>query len=169
MRTRHTGWPILNGKDSNGYLWSICNMAGAYYRYEPTRSGKVAVEMLKDYTGPVLSDAYSGYNRVKKENSCPHGLCWSHGRRNFYEIRANHPEDCTQILLMIDELFAVEREACGSFEKLKGLQEHKSRGIVDRIKKWLEEKRLKYLLDDDEMGTSIRYFLVCWKEFTLFL
>lgn len=164
-----TGWPILNGKDSDGHLWSICNMAGAYYRYEPTRSGKIALEMLKGYTGPVMSDAYSGYNRVTNQTACTHGLCWAHGRRNFYEIRANHPEDCTEILVMIDELFAVEREAGRSFEKLKALRQEKSRKIIDRIKAWLEAKRLKYLLDEDEMGKSIRYFLNHWKEFTLFL
>jgi len=164
-----TPWPILNGKDSDGHLWAICNMAGAYYRYEPTRSGKIALEMLKGHSGPVLSDAYSGYNRIKKETSCAHGLCWAHGRRNFYEIRENHPEDCREILLLIDELFAVEREAGPSFEKLKLLRNEKSRDIVDKIKKWLEEKIFKYLLKEDEMGKSIRYFLNHWKEFTLFL
>jgi hypothetical protein len=70
---------------------------------------------------------------------------------------------------MIDELFAVEREAGRSFEKLKLLREQKSRGIVDRIKRWLDLKQFKYLLDEDEMGRSIRYFLNHWKEFTLFL
>jgi transposase len=164
-----TGWSILNGRDSDGHLWSICNMAGAYYRYEPTRSGKIALEMLKGYSGPVMSDAYSGYNRVRNQTSCPHGLCWAHGRRNFYEIRANHPDDCTEILRMIDELFDVEREAGFSFEKLKILRKEKSREIVDRIKKWLEKKQLKYLMKNDEMGRSIRYFLNHWKEFTLFL
>lgn len=164
-----TPWSILNGKDSDGYLWSISNMAGACYRYEPTRSGKVAIELLDGYTGPVLSDKFSGYNRVKKQTTCPHGLCWAHGRRNFYEIRANHPEDCREILLMIDELFAVEREAGQSFDMLKQLREEKSRPIVDRIKIWLEQKKLKYLLSEDEMGKSISYLLNDWKEFTLFL
>lgn len=164
-----TGWPILNGKDSSGYLWSMCNMAGAYYRYEPTRSGKVAIEMLEGFSGPVMSDAYSGYNRVKKQTNCPHGLCWAHGRRNFYEIRENHPEDCKEIVLMIDELFDVEREAGRSFEKLKELRQEKSREILDRIKSWLEAKKFKYLLSDDEMRKSIYYLLNHWKEFTLFL
>ena len=51
-----TPWPILNDHDSDGYLWTICNMAGAYYRFEPSRSGRIIKEMLKGYEGPVVTD-----------------------------------------------------------------------------------------------------------------
>ena len=163
-----TPWPVLNDHDSDGYLWTICNMAGAYYRFEPSRSGKVAVEMLKDYAGPVVADDFSGYNRLKRETKCVLCQCWAHARRNFYEIRENHPEDCRAIILMMDELFDVEREG-KTFEALKVLREQKSRAIVERIKTWLDEKNAKYLLRDDEMGKSIRYLLNSWREFTVFL
>ena len=164
-----TPWPILNDHDSDGYLWTICNMAGAYYRFEPSRSGKIIVEMLKGYEGPVVSDEFAGYNRVKNETQCVLCYCWAHARRNFYEILENHPEDCVAILLLIDELFSVEREAGKSFEKLKILREQKSRVLTSMIKAWLEERNLKYLLSEDEMGKAIRYLLGHWKEFTVFL
>ena len=163
-----TPWPILSDHDSDGYLWTICNMYGAYYRFEPSRSGKIIVEMLKGYSGPVVTDDFSGYNRLQKETSCTLCHCWAHARRNFYEIRANHPEDCRTIILLIDELFDVEREA-KSWDQLKALREQKSQPIIDRIKGWLDGKILKYLLQEDEMGKSIRYLLGNWKEFTAFL
>jgi hypothetical protein len=164
-----TTWPILNDHDSDGYIWSICNMAGAYYRFEPSRSGKIIVEMLQGYEGPVVSDEFAGYNRVKNETKCRLCYCWAHARRNFYEILDNHPQDCVAILLLIDELFAVEREAGKSFEKLKKLRAEKSVVLISMIKAWLDEKNLKYLLSEDEMGKSIRYLLGHWKEFTVFL
>ena len=164
-----TGWPILDEHDSDGYLWAVCNMAGAYYQFEPSRSGKQIVEILKGYSGPVLSDKFSGYNRVRKETDCVLCYCWSHARRNFYEIRKNHRQDCREILKLIDDLFAVEREAERSFEKLKLLRSEKSKKITDDMKKWLDQKNLKYLLSDDEMGISIRYLLNHWKQFTEFL
>ena len=164
-----TKWPILNDHDSDGNIWTICNMAGAYYRFEPSRSGKIIVEMLKGYAGPVVSDEFSGYNRVKNETKCVLCYCWAHARRNFYEILTNYPEDCTEILLMIDELFAVEREAGRSFEKLKILREEKSRVLADIIKTWLDDKNSKYLLSENEMAKAIRYLLGHWKEFTVFL
>jgi transposase len=164
-----TGWPILNDHDSDGYMWAICNMAGALYRFEPSRSGKIIVEMLKGYTGPVLSDSYSGYNRVCNETKCVLSYCWAHARRNFYNIRKNHFADCREILLLIDELFAVEREAGKNFKKLKLLRDEKSKEILVRLKAWLVEKDSKYLFEEDEMGKAIRYILGSWKEFTVFM
>ncbi len=163
-----TPWPILDDHDSDGYLWTICNMAGAYYRFEPSRSGKIIVEMLKGYSGPVLTDDFLGYDRLKRETKCVLCHCWAHARRNFYEIRENHPEDCRAIILMMDELFDVERET-RIFDQLKILREQKSRAIVERIRVWCAEKNAKYLLSDDEMGKAIRYLLNNWKEFTAFL
>jgi hypothetical protein len=163
-----TPWPILSNHDSDGYLWTICNMAGALYRFEPSRSGKIIVEMLKGYAGPVLTDDFSGYDRLKKETRCVLCHCWAHARRNFYDIRENHYEDCYAIITLIDDLFDVEREG-KTFEVLKVLREEKSRGIIDKIKKWLDDKNGKYLLKEDEMGKAIRYLLRGWKEFTEFL
>lgn len=69
LRVRHcdeTPWHIYGNKDDSGYMWVMSNQAGAFYQYEPTRSGEVVEEMLEGYKGPVLSDGYSGYNRLKK-------------------------------------------------------------------------------------------------------
>ena len=41
---------FYNPKKSKGYIWSMSNPRGAYYQFEPTRSGKVAKEMLDGYT-----------------------------------------------------------------------------------------------------------------------
>jgi hypothetical protein len=81
-------WPILDDHDIDGYLWTMCNMAGAYYRFEPSRSGEIIVEMLKGYSGPVLTDDFKGYNRLKRETDCVLCHCWSLARRNFYTGQA---------------------------------------------------------------------------------
>lgn len=163
-----TPWPILDEHDSDGYLWAMCNMAGAYYRFEPSRSGKIIKEMLKGYTGPVLTDDFKGYDRLKKETDCVLCHCWAHARRNFYEIAENHEQDCREILGLIDKLFEYEHEA-KDFETLKVIREAKSRSMVAKIRAWLDEKNAKYLLSDDEMGRAIRYILNNWQEFTVFL
>ena len=64
---------------------------------------------------------------------------------------------------------AIEREAGVSFEKLGVLRKQKSRPLIERIRVWLETRQRKYLLDEDEMGKSIRYLLNQWPGFTLFL
>ena len=77
-----TPWPINNKDQSDGYMWVLSNQAGSYYQYEPTRSGKVIKEILKGYEGPVMSDGFSGYNRVN--NSV---YCWAHVRRKFFDLQ----------------------------------------------------------------------------------
>lgn len=37
--------------NTRGYIWSITNKYGAYFQIETTRSGKVALEMLKGFEG----------------------------------------------------------------------------------------------------------------------
>ena len=56
-----TTWPILSKHADDGQMWVLSNQAGSYYRFEPTRSGAVADELLKGYEGPVLTDKYAGY------------------------------------------------------------------------------------------------------------
>lgn len=163
-----TPWPILDDHDSDGYLWVISNMAGSYYRFEPTRSGKIIVEMLKGYRGPVVSDDFLGYDRLKKTEGIVLCHCWAHARRNFYEIAENHEADCREILKMLDQLFAIEREA-KTWDALKLLRNEKSKPLVENIRQWLDEKNAKYLLSESEMGKAIRYLLNNWDEFTVFL
>src|SRR5258708_279488 len=79
-----TRWPILSNHDDDGQMWILSNQAGSYYRFEPTRSGDVADELLKGYGGPVLTDKYSGYLHFRKVPSLIWGLCWAHSRREFW-------------------------------------------------------------------------------------
>ena len=129
-----TPWPILNKKDSNGYMWVLSNQAGSFFQFEPTRSGKVIVEMLKGYEGPIISDAYSGYNRMKEVPGVIIALCWSHSRRKFIEIQENYPQETKEILLLMKELFKIEHEA-KTFEALQHLRTTKSREVLDKIQK----------------------------------
>jgi len=42
-----TRWPILSNHDDDGQMWILSNQAGSYYRFEPTRSGKVADDLFE--------------------------------------------------------------------------------------------------------------------------
>lgn len=87
VHSDETPWPINNGKDGDGYMWIVANNRGSYYRFEPTRSGKVVKETLEGYKGVVMSDAYSGYYQFKKSQTQDLALCHAHARRNFWDIK----------------------------------------------------------------------------------
>jgi transposase len=160
-----TPWPIQIGGD-NGYMWVISNQAGAYYRFEPTRSGKIIEEMLQGYTGPVLTDGYTGYNRLEKINiALAH--CWAHARRKFIEIEENYPQDTEKVLNKMGELFAVEREA-KNFEELEKLRLEKSKPIIDSIRNLLLEL-LQDARGESGLKKAINYTLKYWPGLTIFL
>ena len=52
-----TPWRILR-EQQLGQMWVMSNRIGTAYQFEPTRSGKVAEEMLEDYDGAIVTDAY---------------------------------------------------------------------------------------------------------------
>lgn len=163
-----TPWHIFGSeKDDDGYLWVISNQAGAYYQFEPTRSGKVIEEMLEGYTGPVMSDGYAGYNRLKKVPGITIANCWAHARRKFIDVRENYPAECDEIVLMMDKLFAVERKA-RDWEGLKQLREEESRPKVDAIREWLYAHK-PGCLPGSGLAKAIGYVLKHWAGLTAFL
>lgn len=156
----------LLGNDSNGYVWGICNSYGTYYQYETTRSGAVAREMLKGYSGNVMSDGYSGYNWVDKVDNLNLTACWSHARRKFFDARNSHP-GAKQILSLIDKLFALEHEA-ESNEDLQGIRSSKSRSLINQIHEAIEKYRLK-ALPTSLLGKAISYTNSQWPYLVKFI
>ena len=128
-----TPWPINNKDQSDGYMWVLSNQAGSYYQYETTRSGKVIEEILKGYEGSVMSDSFSGYNRVK--NSV---YCWANVRRKFIDLQDSYPEEAKEILALLRELFFIETKA-KTLTELKELRQVESKVIIDKIKHWAYE------------------------------
>jgi transposase len=163
-----TPWPINNAKDDDGYMWTISNQAGSYYRFEPTRSGKVINEILKEYKGPVLSDGYTGYNILKEIDGITLANCWAHARRKFIEIQENYPSLCEEILKLMDGLFALERTA-QSYDELKALRDTQSRPLIDKIKEWLVKTKTHEARPESGLMSAVDYCLKYWPGLTEFL
>jgi transposase len=153
--------------NTNGYLWAMGNRYGAYFQYETTRSGEVALEMLGDFEGAIISDGFSGYNRVKKGNKVKVCYCWSHARRKFFDCLENYPK-AVKVIQLIDEMFAIERKSKGSFKRLASLRSKKTK----KIHKELFELLLKLereALPRSGLGKAIAYTLNLWDGLSIFL
>lgn len=162
-----TPWPILSNHDDDGRMWVLSNQAGSYYRFEPTRSGDIADELLKDYVGCILTDKYSGYLRFRGSKFIKWGLCWSHVRREFLDLETVYPQEVIKIVTLIDDLFKVEHLA-KTWDELKILRQKQSKKKVDEIKSLLEEYRAQFF-DRDDFCKAINYVLSAWPEFTAFI
>lgn len=138
-----------------GYVWSISNNHGAYYQYEPSRSGKVADEMLRGYIGIVMSDGFAGYNFLDRRPGIVHVSCWAHVRRGFFEAKAKYPE-ANVVVDLIDELYDIEHEAA-DFAELGTLRRSRSAAVVARLDAYLDSRRGKFL-DSSGFGKAVNYY-----------
>ena len=161
-----TPWRILS--DSTlGQMWVMSNRLGSYYQFEPTRSGKVAEEILKSYEGCVVTDAYGGYNRLAKSPGIRIQHCWSHARREFFERYDDWPEICGRALELIDRIFALEQDA-RSIEDIRSIRSEKTRAAMAEYREFLFENKPRFL-PGDGISKAINYSLNHWKGLTHFL
>ncbi len=160
-----TPWKIQNKTEKGGFMWVISNRYGSYYFFKPTRSGQVLKDKLGGYGGPVLTDGFSGYN-ILSELKIPQGYCWAHVRREFFPLESHDPS-VKPILDLIDELFAIEREA-KTLADVGKLRELKSKSVAERLKNVLIEEFPKSR-PGSQKRKAIEYVLKRWDGLTLFL
>lgn len=117
LHADETTLQVLDAKKSNCYVWlfnsSYYDNPIFIYLFSKTRSREVAIEFLKDYSGYLISDCYSGYNNIPNVTN---SYCLVHARRNFIEILDSLPQELKtksisqKIVDEIDKMFSLERE-----------------------------------------------------------
>ncbi len=161
-----TPWPILSSK-KRGQMWVLSNRIGSYYRFEPTRSGKIAEEIVSGYFGSVVVDGFPGYNRIKKTSGIRIGQCWAHLRREFYERRTSFPKEVPEFLAMIQDLYDIDDRA-QDFDQLRKLRSVESKILIEKMYNWMIEIKKRFL-PGDGIVEACNYGLKFWPELTLFL
>jgi transposase len=146
---------FFNPKKSSGYVWTMSNNIAAHYQFEPTRSQKVAKEMLKGFKGVVVTDGYESSRFLKDNADQTHAYCWSHMRRYFFDAMGED-DDAGVVVDYIDELYEVEHQA-KNFDDLKYLRKTRSSKIYADIEAWVKENEGHYL-ESTLTGKAIKYF-----------
>lgn len=148
--------PFFENDRSSGFVWTMSNARGAYYQFEPTRSGKVALEMIKGFQGIVMTDGYSGYDFLSSIPGIIHVCCWSHVRRYFFNAMSENDHMGT-IVDLIDELYAIEH-LCQSYQDIKHFRETRSITVFNKIDSWVLENE-KHFLPSTLSGKAMTYYL----------
>jgi len=79
-----TGWRVSG---TNNWLWCFVNNDSALYHIDKTRSSGVVEEILgNEYSGVIISDFYSAYNRIKAKKQ----KCLSHLLRDMKDVLATN-------------------------------------------------------------------------------
>lgn len=170
---------MLEGdKKSNWFLWGFLTKRTSYFEYHDTRSGDVAIEILKQSRCEYLvSDAFTGYtravvetNKVRTEQSLPrlrHIYCNAHARRKFIEVPDAMKQEADFFIKKYRRIYRLESLA-------KKYPDHCLR-IREKMRKHFEKMRDQCLRDKggysnkSKYGEAINYFLNHYDEFIRFM
>ena len=164
--------PVKAGRDKakrqmkKGYFWSIYGEKGEIaFLFSPSRSGKVVRDVLGQFQGTLLTDAYKVYEAFAELNDeVTRAQCWAHARRKFFEAKDYEPELSEKALDTIRLLYKAEEE-----HGPKGRNEH-SRAIVNDFFDWLERIALEHaLLPSSSFLKAVSYALKNERALRVFL
>lgn len=141
------------------------------YHYSSSRSSTVAAELLRGYTGALMTDGYAGYTKVARQYGLQHAQCWAHARRKFVEAEKALPKGkkspaITAILNEIKKLYAIERRIQDkTAEEKQAIREQDAEPILSKLRQRLEEKQSP-VTPKSKLGKAIHYTLKLWKGLT---
>ncbi|QEW18975.1 Transposase [Marinibacterium anthonyi] len=155
--------------------WSGAAPPGAVYYFSPDRKGEHPRHHLRDSSGILQADAYTGFKplyerRADGSSQFREAACWAHLRRDFHDIwTANKSEIAREALDRIGKLYDIEREFSGqpAQARLAVRREH-SQPKVEAFKTWAEAQ-LTRIPGKGDLAKAFRYALSRWPSFILFL
>jgi transposase len=143
-----------------GRIWCyLGDEANPYtvYDYTPSRSRDGPAKWLKKFEGYLQADAYGGYDGIYHAQGVTEVACWAHARRKFYDAQDSDGKRAAQMLGLIGELYAIEREAKDADVAARlALRQQRSVPVLARIKHWLEAEE-QVILPRSPMGLAIGY------------
>ena len=135
LRGDETGW-FVNGK--RWWVWVFVSKDAILYHISTSRSKTVAEAILKDFTGIVISDSYSGWNDVGTD----HQRCLLHYHRNMYETLDENKSK--QFKKLFKELYDIFKTA------VQAWQDHGTDlALADKLQKRLDKIIKTKYTDDD--------------------
>jgi hypothetical protein len=135
-----------NGRVKKARLWVYVRGGPGppltVYDFSRDRSKKRPLSFLGDYQGYIHADAYSGYDELFRKDGVIEVGCWVHARRKFDEAASSRPQEATEIMARIAQLYKLEAQ-CAEIkpeERSRRRQLH-ARLIIDGIFARIEELR----------------------------
>lgn len=137
-----------------GYVWSVVNvMTGdRFFFYEHgSRSSRVAMGLLKDFSGAIQSDGYIVYEHFEGMEGKKLLGCWAHARRKFFDAKKENGKQADEALFYIGKLYEVESEADAldeadkkpDYERRRKLRKEKAYPEIRKFEKWMEVNIVK--------------------------
>lgn len=85
----HVDETSISVRGFSGYVWALTSMDEVAYFFTPTREGNTIQELLKNFSGVLVSDFYAAYDAI----DCPQQKCLIHFIRDVNTAILEHPFD----------------------------------------------------------------------------
>ncbi|HFJ6805173.1 TPA: IS66 family transposase, partial [Enterococcus faecium] len=111
-----TSYRVIESAKTDTYYWQFCTGKDSqhpivYYHHDESRAGDVPKTFLKEFTGYLHCDGYSGYNAVESVRLV---YCFAHVRRKFFEAipkgKKNTDIPAAQAVKQLDKWFVLEKK-----------------------------------------------------------
>lgn len=93
---RIQGWKIIHVDETrasvggeNGYVWVFTNMTEVYFLYTETRKTDFIPDIMRDFSGVLISDFYKGYDSI----NCEQQKCLIHLMRDVNDALFKYQQD----------------------------------------------------------------------------
>ena len=168
--------PLLvkgNGRVKKARLWVYVRGGPGppltVFDFSRDRSKKRPLEFLDGYKGYIHADAYSGYDELFRKREVIEVGCWVHARRKFDESASSRPEQASDIMARIAQLYQIET-ACKEMEPEDrcSIRHERSQPIIEGIFTRLEELK-PVTLPSEPLSKAIDYALNQKKALTRYL
>jgi transposase len=142
----------------------------AWFAYSEDRKGEHPRRHLKDYSGALQADAYSGLHHLYGDGRIYEVACWAHARRKFRDIHVTHRSPITtEALNRIGALYAIEEQVRGKPPELRcTAPQAQAKPVLDDLRQWME-KMLRSLSAKSDTAGAIRYALSHWRALTRYI
>lgn len=149
----------------NGHVWVYRGEGGEVsYDFTWQRNREGPMRRLKGYKGYLQADAAPAYDEVYRQYvDIKEVGCWAHARRYFKEAQATNPVPAAQAVVLIGELYGIER----SSKQLDEIERHSQRQqrakpLLERLHGYLREIEA-HALPKSPLGQAITYALNQWQ------
>jgi predicted RecB family nuclease len=133
----HADETHANLQKGKGYVWTLANMEEVVYLFKPTREGDFLHELLKGFSGVLVTDFFSAYESLP----CEQQKCLVHLIRDMNHDLLNNPID-DEFKFLVQAFGQLLREIVATIDRygLKKRHLNKHMDDVDRFFRSLTDR-----------------------------
>ena len=137
------------------------------FDYDPSRSGRVPLELLLGFKGWLQTDGYDGYLGIGAKPGVEHLACWAHARRKFDEAvkaagKGGKTAKASRGIALIRKLFAFEKGIRDELPTVRyAVRQQEAPPILKEINDWMTSL-LPSVVPSSALGRALAYLAGQW-------